>query len=72
MLVHDDERQQSGIQHLDQILVLQLLGGQLDVHRGPILGGKALVELDQTLVVTGRLANEDLLSRQIINGGYLG
>ncbi|MNO76665.1 hypothetical protein D3C76_677410 [compost metagenome] len=63
VLVHDDEGNHAGTQHLDQILILQSLRCLLENDRRFFLVGEALVEGHQALVITGGLANEDHLSR---------
>ncbi|MNP38251.1 hypothetical protein D3C76_1317520 [compost metagenome] len=72
MLVHDDERNHPGVQHLDQVLVFQSLWCFLEDDRRFALAGETLVEGHQALVITGGFANEDYLSRQFVHAGHCG
>ncbi|MNH30532.1 hypothetical protein D3C79_908330 [compost metagenome] len=70
VFIHDDERNHAGIQHLDQVLVLQGLRCLLEDDRWFVFASEALVKGHQALVVTGGLSNEDHLSRQIVHAGH--
>jgi hypothetical protein len=67
VLVHDDQWDQPGVHHLDEILVLQFFRRWLDDHAGFLLCGQALVERHQALVIAGGLAHEDFLARQVFH-----
>src|SRR4029079_7144208 len=58
VLVNDDERDETGVEHLEQILVFQCLGGLLDFHWRLLCRHELLVEGDDALVVARRLAHE--------------
>ena len=69
VLVDDDERNEAGVEHLDQILVLQRLGGFLEYHRWFLFGRKLLVECNEALVIARRFAHEDFLAGEIVQAG---
>src|SRR6187551_4028624 len=57
-----------GAGHLEQVFVLQLLRRGRQPHCLLSLVRQSFVERGQTLVVAARLANEDLLAREIVDG----
>ncbi|MNI07143.1 hypothetical protein D3C73_601480 [compost metagenome] len=63
VLIHDDQRNHTGAQHLYQVLILQSFRCLLEDYRRFVLADEALIEGYQALVITGGLANEDYLSR---------
>ena len=69
IVVDHDGRDQAGVHHLEQVVVLQDCRGLPDHHQRPRLGHELLVERDQVLEVTTELAGEDLLAGQVRHGG---
>ena len=63
---------EAGVEHLEQILVLQRLGGFLECHRRFLFGRKLLVERDEALVIARRFAHEDFLAGEIVQLAIFG
>jgi hypothetical protein len=51
VLVNDDKRDEAGVEHLEQILVLQRLGGFFEPDRRFLIGRKLLVEWIEALAI---------------------
>ena len=62
MLVDDDERNDAGIEHFEQIFILERLRRILEHNRRFLFRCKPLVQRNQTFVVARRFANEDFLA----------
>jgi hypothetical protein len=59
IVVDHDGRDQAGVHHLEEVVVLELRWGLPNCHRGLPLGFERLVEREQALVVTAEFAGED-------------
>ena len=69
IVVDHDGRDQAGVHHLEQVVVLEVRRRLADHHRRLPLGLELLVEREQALVVAAELAGEDFLARQVLDGG---
>ena len=52
VIVHDGGRDEAGVDHLEDVLVLELLVGDDNVHRPLAFGGERGVEPPEAVVIT--------------------
>ena len=64
--VHDDEPHEPRVHHLEEVLVLEGLGGELESDGALARLLELGVEAQEALVVAARLADEDLLAGQVL------
>ena len=68
MIVHDEQVDQPGVGHLQQILVLQFFGRRRERDRGFPFTRQLFIELHEALVVAARLPHEHLFARKVADG----
>ena len=68
VIVHDRGLDQAGIDHLEDVIVLEVLGRRLDDGQRLAGGLQAAVEGDQAVVIAAGGADEDLSAGQVVSG----
>lgn len=66
MLIDDDQRNQPGVEHFQQIFILQRFRRRLQYHRWARFTGKSGVQRLQAVVIAGGAANKDGLTRELL------
>ena len=68
MLVDHDDGDETGVHHLEQVLVLEQLVGEGQLRRRASRQTEAIVQADEALVVAARLPDDDLFAAQVVDG----
>ena len=69
VVIDHHERDQAGIEHVEQVLVLEVLVGLDQPQRGALLRREAAAESLEACPVAARVAYPDLLTGQVLDGG---
>ena len=67
IVVHDGDRGEAGVDHLEDVVVFEHAGGLVDDHRRLAARLQLLVQAGEALVVDAPLADEHLLAGQIVH-----
>ena len=65
IVVDDDRRDETGVHHLEQVVVFEVVRREANLHRRLTLCLELLVEREEALVVRALLADEHLPARQV-------
>ena len=68
-VVDDDERNQTGIEHLDQVLIFQCLGSLLEHNEWLLRCRQLLVECNEALVIARGFAHEHFFAGKVVHAG---
>ena len=69
IVVDDGDRRETGIDHLEHVIVLEDVGGLVNHHGRPAARDELLVQPGEALVIGAHLANEHLATGQVVHGG---
>ena len=69
IVVDDGDRRETGIDHLEHVIVLENIGGLVNHHGRLAARGELLVQPDEAVVIGAQLANEHLAAGQVVHGG---
>ena len=67
IVVHDGDRGQAGVDHLEDVVVFEHAGGLVDDHRRLALRLQLAVQAGEALVIDAPFADEHLLAGQIVH-----
>ena len=69
VVVDDGDRRQTGVDHLEHVVVFEHVRGLVDDHRGLAARLQLRVQRDEALLVDAPLTDEHLLASQIVDRG---
>ena len=69
IVVHDGDRGEAGVDHLEHVIVFEHVGGLVDHHGRLAARLQLLVQAGEALVIDARLSDEHLLAGQIVHRG---
>jgi len=70
--VHNDDRHQPGINHFEQVFVIKLLRGELELHLRLSRAAQGIIESGKVFEVAAGLAHEDFFVGKIIGAADVG
>ena len=69
VVVHDRDRGEAGIDHLEDVVVFEHLGSLVDDHRGLATCFQLVVQLGEGVVICAGFSDEHVLASQIVDRG---